>query len=78
MTTREQLGWRWWLWPLRSRKVQVAVATIAVIAWNASAMPAPRWELLFWEAVEPAVIVQPTETFGITELKFEIVELGDL
>ena len=21
-------GWRWWLWPLRSRKVQVAVATI--------------------------------------------------
>ncbi len=23
-------GWRWWLWPLRSRKVQVAVATVLV------------------------------------------------
>jgi len=23
-------GWRRWLWPLRSRKVQVAVATIVV------------------------------------------------
>ena len=23
-------GWRWWLWPLRSRKVQVAIATIVV------------------------------------------------
>lgn len=27
-------GWRWWLWPLRSRKVQVAIAT-AVAAWLA-------------------------------------------
>lgn len=25
-------GWRRWLWPLRSRKVQVAVATV-VTAW---------------------------------------------
>ena len=25
-------GWRRWLWPLRSRKVQVAVATV-VVAW---------------------------------------------
>lgn len=23
-------GWRWWLWPLRSRKVQVAAATVLV------------------------------------------------
>lgn len=22
--------WRWWLWPLRSRKVQVAIATVVV------------------------------------------------
>jgi hypothetical protein len=21
-------GWRWWVWPLRSRKVQVAIATV--------------------------------------------------
>jgi hypothetical protein len=21
-------GWKWWLWPLRSRKVQVAAATV--------------------------------------------------
>ncbi len=26
----ENRGWRWWLWPLRSRKVQVAVATVMV------------------------------------------------
>lgn len=32
MTERERLGWRWWLWPLRSRKVQVAIATV-VVAW---------------------------------------------
>ena len=29
-------GWRRWLWPLRSRKVQVAVATI-VVAYVAQA-----------------------------------------
>ncbi|MBW7904566.1 MAG: hypothetical protein LC135_08110 [Phycisphaerae bacterium] len=29
-------GWARWLWPLRSRKVQVAVATI-VAAWAAQA-----------------------------------------
>ncbi len=29
-------GWRWWLWPLRSRKVQVAIATV-VVAWLAHA-----------------------------------------
>lgn len=29
-------GWQRWLWPLRSRKVQVAVATI-IAAWSASA-----------------------------------------
>jgi len=29
-------GWRRWLWPLRSRKVQVAVATV-VTAWAAEA-----------------------------------------
>lgn len=34
MTERELLGWRWWLWPLRSRKVQVAIATV-VVAWAA-------------------------------------------
>ena len=32
----ETAGWRWWLWPLRSRKVQVAVATV-VIAYAAQA-----------------------------------------
>ncbi len=26
----EVVGWRRWLWPLRSRKVQVAVATVFV------------------------------------------------
>ena len=26
----ETAGWRSWLWPLRSRKVQVAVATVLV------------------------------------------------
>lgn len=30
MDERERLGWRWWLWPLRSRKVQVALAVIVV------------------------------------------------
>jgi len=25
---KQVAGWRWWLWPLRSRKVQVAVATV--------------------------------------------------
>lgn len=29
-------GWRRWLWPLRSRKVQVALATI-VVAYTAQA-----------------------------------------
>ncbi|MCG3127306.1 MAG: hypothetical protein CHACPFDD_02164 [Phycisphaerae bacterium] len=29
-------GWRRWLWPLRSRKVQVALATV-VAAWAAEA-----------------------------------------
>lgn len=29
-------GWRWWLWPLTSRKVQVAVATV-IGAWAAHA-----------------------------------------
>jgi len=29
-------GWRWWLWPLRSRKVQVAIATV-VVAYAAQA-----------------------------------------
>lgn len=27
-------GWRYWLWPMRSRKVQVALATI-VVAYGA-------------------------------------------
>lgn len=31
-----EAGFRRWLWPLRSRKVQVAVATI-VVAWAAQA-----------------------------------------
>ena len=26
----EGMGWRRWLWPLASRKVQVAIATIAI------------------------------------------------
>lgn len=30
MTEEHPSGWRRWLWPLRSRKVQVAVATIVV------------------------------------------------
>jgi hypothetical protein len=25
---KQVTGWRYWLWPLRSRKVQVAVATV--------------------------------------------------
>lgn len=29
-------GWRRWIWPLRSRKVQVAVATVTA-AWAAQA-----------------------------------------
>lgn len=33
MTERERLGWKWWLWPLRSRKVQVAIVTV-VVAWT--------------------------------------------
>jgi hypothetical protein len=32
----EATGWRWWLWPLRSRKAQVAVATV-VVAYAAQA-----------------------------------------
>jgi len=32
MSTQTITGWRWWLWPLRSRKVQVAIATV-VAAW---------------------------------------------
>ena len=28
--------WQWWLWPLRSRKVQVAVATV-IVAYVAQA-----------------------------------------
>ena len=35
-----QDGWRWWLWPLRSRKVQVALVTL-VVAWAGHA----GWEL---------------------------------
>ncbi len=31
-----RVGWRWWLWPLRSRKIQVAVATV-LAAWGAQA-----------------------------------------
>jgi hypothetical protein len=55
----------------------ITVVTIAVVAWNGSEVPAPRWELLFWEGLEPTVTVQPSETFAVTELKFEIVELAD-
>lgn len=33
---RQPSGWKRWLWPLRSRKVQVAVATI-VVAYAAQA-----------------------------------------
>lgn len=29
-------GWQRWLWPLRSRKVQVALATV-IVAWGANA-----------------------------------------
>ncbi len=29
-------GWRRWFWPLRSRKVQVALATV-LVAWAAEA-----------------------------------------
>lgn len=36
MATRNVSGWRRWLWPLRSRKVQVAVATL-VAAYAAQA-----------------------------------------
>ncbi len=36
-------GWRRWLWPLRSRKVQVAVATV-LTAWAAQAGFALREE----------------------------------
>lgn len=28
--SEQVVGWRRWLWPLRSRKVQVAVATVLV------------------------------------------------
>lgn len=35
-TDETRTGWRWWLWPLRSRKVQVAVATV-VAAYAAQA-----------------------------------------
>lgn len=34
MSGQDVTGWRWWLWPLRSRKVQVAIATV-VAAWFA-------------------------------------------
>lgn len=30
MNSEQPSGWRKWLWPLRSRKVQIAVATILV------------------------------------------------
>ncbi|MBK9121012.1 MAG: hypothetical protein IPM18_15635 [Phycisphaerales bacterium] len=30
MNTQTPTGWRRWLWPLQSRKVQVAVATVVV------------------------------------------------
>jgi hypothetical protein len=30
MNSEQPSGWRRWLWPLRSRKVQIAVATILV------------------------------------------------
>jgi len=33
---RESVGWRKWLWPLASRKVQVAVATV-ITAYAAQA-----------------------------------------
>lgn len=36
MSEQTVTGWRWWLWPLRSRKVQVAIATI-VAAWSVHA-----------------------------------------
>ena len=36
MSSEQSGGWRRWLWPLRSRKVQVALATI-VVAYAAQA-----------------------------------------
>ena len=36
MSNQQPSGWRGWLWPLRSRKVQVAVATV-VVAYAAQA-----------------------------------------
>ena len=36
MEPSNKSGWRRWLWPLRSRKVLVAVAT-CVVAWAAEA-----------------------------------------
>lgn len=32
----QQTGWRRWVWPLRSRKVQVALATV-IVAYAAQA-----------------------------------------
>lgn len=34
--TNQVVGWKRWLWPMRSRKVQIAVATV-VVAWLAQA-----------------------------------------
>jgi ribosomal protein S12 len=36
MSAEQPSGWRKWLWPLRSRKVQVAVATV-IVAYAARA-----------------------------------------
>lgn len=38
-------GWRRWIWPLASRKVQVAVATV-IAAYAASAGLSPNEEMI--------------------------------
>lgn len=36
MNERERLGWKWILWPLLSRKVQAAIATL-IVSWCGAA-----------------------------------------
>lgn len=50
-------GWRRWLWPLRSRKVQVAAATVAVAYLAQAGLNVPEETVTTLLAVGVAVIL---------------------
>ena len=57
-----------------STGADVIVAAVAVLALDTTI---PGFAYLFWQGIDPHVTVADGETFEVTDLRFEIAELGD-